>query len=165
MRTAGIAFFSLIPLIFGVFRTIERKKEKDLAAALSSFFHQFFQAIDRRLDTQTVFLDSFSDPFLEKTGFLTRYREEIRENPAGALDRSFRTYFASRGTGAIRKAVLSFTADFGMLSKSAQMRSFEKLFADLDPLYETAKENADKSRKTDLPTGLFLSLAIWILWI
>lgn len=166
MKSIGIFFLSLIPILAGFFRGAGLEKNEKAKDALIHFLEEIRFQIFNFNRTQIEIYENYEDKMLEEAGFLPYLREETEREPWGALKRAMEDYLESVSFSPRSQEMLfSFSARFGMCSKSAQLSDLEKT---LLCLHEERKKEAEmmKNRaKIARMTGLTAGLGIFILLI
>lgn len=166
MKFIGTTFLSLVPLIFCVGKRQKIIEEGKLISSLFRFFeHLSFQLVNFLKDQEEIF-SGFDDPFLEKISFLPRLKEEVEQDPVGALERSiFQLLEESRMDERCREMILDFALRFGMQAKSEQIADCQRLVSFLKEEVSRVEEKAKREAQALLWTGFCAGAGLFVVMI
>lgn len=164
MRVIGLIFLCMIPVFLGA-----AKREKILEnGKIQSSFLRFFEHIQFQIQSfsrpQDEIFCKFEDKTLEKIGFLPKLRCEVAAEPCLALHRTLQSYFDQLGFSTEKMQFIeNFSSNFGMQSKSAQLKDCEKLLLALHNQEAKEKEKRKNDATIAWTFGLCLGVGLFIL--
>ncbi len=164
MKYIGLLFISIIPILLGAqkkYALLMEEKEKE---ALIRFFEAVRFEIDSFLRPQKEIFHRYENAILEKRGFLPLLRQEVDQNPCGALFRATKQLLEKEiFSQKEQEALLAFSENFGMQSKNAQISDCDRLLLVLRSEEEKIKEKRKTDASIAWTSGLCLGIGLFIL--
>lgn len=166
MRLFAAFFLAVIPIYFGW----QRKTQFLFLGRLKGAFIRFAENIEFEIDAfsrpQNQIFQRFEDGVLERSGFLPQLRNEVEQDPCGALARTLSSFYSEGWFSPLEEeAWIEFSSRFGMQSKQTQLQDCQKLLSILNKEEEKSKEKRSSDAALAQTVGICVGVGLFILLI
>jgi len=164
MKLFGLFLISLAPISYGFYHAACLRRLLRTRVELARFFNYLRDQIDFFSKPQEEIYRQFENAYLERIGFLPQLRSEYQNNPCGAMERAVEFLLEAWDFSVSEsEALRSFSGQFGMLSKEAQISDCDRLITVLEAQEKEKRKTIDTDIRLSRLFGLTVGIGIFIL--
>jgi len=164
LKLLGLIFLVAASSLAGYFRGEEKRKAYLFLREMLRFFRHVHFEIETFMRTQEEIYQRFSSAFLERCGFLPLLREEVKKDPAGALDRCLKEITPTVSLSPLfTEPIYAYSENFGYRSRETELGECAKLILWLEMTEREEKIKTEQAVRLCRTVGITAGIGILII--